>query len=118
MKKAEGRADFASMISSSVFDMLDLRCLLDIQVQVPSDSWCLSLNYKRKDQIRNGSFRVIGEVVDLDELAEGAGQELSNGTKVKYLATGNVKLKLTHLVCSSLLFILFSNFLSRQIHLI
>lgn len=51
MKKAEGRTDFGSIISSSVFDVLDLRCLLDIQVQVPTDSWRLSLDYKGKEWI-------------------------------------------------------------------
>lgn len=118
MKKAEGRTDFGSIISSSVFDILDLRCLLDIQVQVPTDSWRLSLDYKGKEWIWNGSLRVTGEVVDLDEPPKGAGQGLSSGTKVKYLDAGNVKLKLAHLACSSLLFILFPNFLSHQIHLI
>ena len=57
--------------------------------------------------------------MDLGELMEGASQGgLSSGTKVKYLAADNVGLKLAHLVCSSLLFILFSNFLSSQIHLV
>lgn len=64
--EAEDRAGLGSIISSLVFNELDLRCLLDIQVQVPSDDWCLSSDYKRKDWIRNGSLRVPGEVMDLE----------------------------------------------------
>lgn len=74
---------------------------------MPSVSWCLSLDYKRKDWIQNGSLRIIGEVVDLVELTEGARKGLSSGTKVKYLAADNVGLKLAHVVCSSLLYTVF-----------
>lgn len=36
MGKAESRAGFQSVASSSVLDGLDLACLLDVQVEVPS----------------------------------------------------------------------------------
>ena len=36
MEKAEGGVGFGSVVSSSVLDVLDLACLLDVQLGVPS----------------------------------------------------------------------------------